>query len=145
LPEAIGLVAMPGLLIGPRGRFAFRHLGPYDLLDFRFAEVAPSGFGGAQARDSAREVGAARAGGGRRPGRDRGGIVDRGQGRAQRDAAIWSRPFSAAVSAAVSRCLTAPPSIAATIGPAGLSIGLVVVRVGGGWPACDRPGPQRRA
>ena len=45
------------------------------------------------------------------------------------DAATLSRPFSAAVSAEASRGLTALSSIPATIGPAGLSIGLLAVRL----------------
>ncbi|MGH3259463.1 MAG: hypothetical protein ACRDOU_29365 [Streptosporangiaceae bacterium] len=87
MPEALGLIAVPGLLIGLRRRLAFGYLGQGDLLDFGFAEVASFGFGGAQARDSAREMGAAGAGGagGRGwPGRNGGGIIDRRQGRTQR-------------------------------------------------------------
>jgi hypothetical protein len=37
LAEAIGLVVMPGSLVGLRGRLALGHLGPYDLLGFGFA------------------------------------------------------------------------------------------------------------
>ena len=75
---------MPSLLIIARCSLAFSYLRPHDLIYVAFAEPAALAFPRAKSSDSAGNMLAAGACGGRRSGRNGARVVDRGQSRAQR-------------------------------------------------------------